>query len=140
MPSDEGVVINGNLVGFNEADGNVAPWHLSMNAISIDPTFGNVYFGTMNGRDIWSIPAAALADASQDDTLLRWADGFAFVPDSPMYIVANQMNTHPALNMETEQRPRRIPPCGCTHYRPRAQIYQHRCRSGPATDSARDDL
>jgi hypothetical protein len=24
----------------------------------------------MNGRDIWSIPAAALADASQDDTAL----------------------------------------------------------------------
>jgi len=111
---------------------------------------------TMNGRDIWSIPAAALADASQDDTalgakisryaekgpsdgyiidgegrvfsgdvtrnavtvftpgsfevfaqddtLLRWADGFAFVPDSPMYIVANQLNTHPALNMGTDGR------------------------------------
>jgi len=109
---------------------------------------------TMNRRDTWSIPSAALADASQDDTalaaqithyadkgpndgfiidgegrvfsgdvtrndvtvstpgsfevfaqddtLLRWADGFAFAPDRTMYIVANQLNTHPALNMGTD--------------------------------------
>jgi sugar lactone lactonase YvrE len=154
MPSDEDVVIDGNLVGFKDADGNATPWHLSMNAISIDPAFENVYFGTMNGRDIWSIPAAALADASQgdtalaaqitryaekgpndgfiidgkgrvfsgdvtrnavtvstpdsfkvfaqDDTMLRWADGFAFAPDGTLYIVANQLHTHPALNMGTD--------------------------------------
>jgi sugar lactone lactonase YvrE len=151
MPSDEDVVIDGNLVGFKDADGNAHPWHLSMNAISIDPTFENVYFGTMNGRDIWRIPAAALADQTQDnaalasqitryaekgpndgfiidgqgrvfsgdvtrnavtistpdsfevfaqdDVLLRWADGFAFAPDGTMYIVANQLHTHPALHM-----------------------------------------
>ncbi|GAA6210162.1 hypothetical protein NBRC116601_34550 [Cognatishimia sp. WU-CL00825] len=151
MPSDEDVVIDGNLVGFKDADGNATPWHLSMNAITIDPTFDNVYFGTMNGRDIWRIPAAALADAAlddaalagqitryaekgpndgfiidgqgrvfsgdvtrnavtvstpdsfeifaQDDKLLRWADGFSFAPDGTMYIVANQLHTHPALNM-----------------------------------------
>lgn len=151
MPSDEDVVIDGNLVGFKDAKGNATPWHLSMNAISIDPTFENVYFGTMNGRDIWRIPAAALADEAladgalaeqisryaekgpndgfivdaegrifsgdvtrnavtvstpdsfevfaQDDSLLRWPDGFAFAPDGTMYIVANQLHTHPALNM-----------------------------------------
>jgi hypothetical protein len=151
MPSDEDVVIDGNLVGFKDADGDVTPWHLSLNAIAIDPAFENVYFGTMNGRDIWRIPAAALADATQDDatlasqitryaekapndgfiidgqgrvfsgdvtrnavtvstpdsfdvfaqddTLLRWADGFAFAPDGTLYIVANQLHTHPALNM-----------------------------------------
>lgn len=150
MPSDEDVVIDGSLVGFNDADGNATPWHLSMNAITIDPTFENVYFGTMNGRDIWRIPASALADETlddaalagqieryaekgpndgfivdglgrifsgdvrhnavtvstpdsfevfaQDDTLLRWPDGFAFAPDGTMYIVANQLHTHPALN------------------------------------------
>jgi len=40
-PADEVVVIHGNLVGFKDADGDATPWHLSMNAISIDPTFGN---------------------------------------------------------------------------------------------------
>jgi sugar lactone lactonase YvrE len=151
MPSDEDVLIDGNLVGFKDADGNATPWHLSMNAIAIDPTFKYVYFGTMNGRDIWRIPAVALADETlddaalagqierygdkapndgfivdgqgrifsgdvtrnavtvstpdsfevfaQDDTLLRWPDGFAFAPDGTMYIVANQLHTHPALNM-----------------------------------------
>jgi len=151
MPSDEDVVIDGNLVGFTDGEGNPQPWHLSMNAISIDPSFEHVYFGTMNGRDILRIPAAELADDSlddaalaaqitrysekgpndgfivdgagrvfsgdvtrnvvtvstadsfevfaQDDTLLRWPDGFAFAPDGTMYIVANQLHTHPALNM-----------------------------------------
>ncbi|MEP4036068.1 L-dopachrome tautomerase-related protein [Pseudophaeobacter sp.] len=151
MPSEEDVVIDGNLVGFKDGEGNPKPWHLSMNAISIDPSFEHVYFGTMNGRDILRIPAAALADDSlddaalaaqitrygekgpndgfivdgegrvfsgdvtrnavtvstadsfevfaQDDTLLRWPDGFAFAPDGTMYIVANQLHTHPALNM-----------------------------------------
>lgn len=151
MPSDEDVVIDGNFVGYKDATGTPQPWHLSVNAISIDPDFKNVYFGTLNGRDIWRIPAAALADRSQDDAtlaaqisryaekgpndgfiidgqgrvfsgdvtrnavtvstpdsfevfaqddvLLRWADGFAFAPDGTMYIVANQLHTHPALNM-----------------------------------------
>lgn len=151
MPSDEDVVIGEQLVGFKDAKGNPQPWHLSMNAISIDPAFEYVYFGTMNGRDILRIPAAELADATlddaalsekierygekgpndgfivdgqgrvfsgdvtrdavtvstadsfeifaQDDIRLRWADGFAFAPDGTLYIVANQLNTHPALNM-----------------------------------------
>ena len=174
VPSNEDVIIDGNLVGFRDGDGKAMPWHLPMNAISIDPTFENVYFGTMNGRNIWRIPAsphpripaAVLADEAlddealddealddealddaglvapitryaekgpndgfivdaqgrdfsgdvtrnavtvstpgnfeifaQDDTLLRWPDGFALGPDGTMYIVANQLNTHPALNM-----------------------------------------
>lgn len=149
--SNEDVIIDGNLVGFRDGDGKAMPWHLPMNAISIDPTFENVYFGTMNGRNIWRIPAAVLADEAlddvglvapitryaekgpndgfivdaqgrvfsgdvtrnavtvstpgnfeifaQDDTLLRWPDGFALGPDGTMYIVANQLHTHPALNM-----------------------------------------
>lgn len=151
MPSGEDVVIDGDLVGFKDDDGKPQPWHLSMNAISIDPSFEHVYFGTMNGRDILRIPTTALADETlddaalaalierygekgpndgfiiddqgrvfsgdvtrnavtvsttdsfevfaQDDTLLRWPDGFAFAPDGTMYIVANQLHTHPALNM-----------------------------------------
>ncbi|PRY20530.1 major royal jelly protein [Aliiruegeria haliotis] len=151
MPSDKDVVIDGALVGFKDGEGNPQPWHLSMNAISIDPSFEHVYFGTMNGHDILRIPAAALADDSlddeallkqidrygekgpndgfivdgegrvfsgdvtrnavtvstadsfevfaQDDTLLSWPDGFAFAPNGTMYIIANQLHTHPALNM-----------------------------------------
>jgi len=41
MPADEVAVIDGSLVGFKDADGNATPWHLSMNAISIDPTYVN---------------------------------------------------------------------------------------------------
>ncbi|SFG83032.1 L-dopachrome tautomerase-related protein [Neptunomonas qingdaonensis] len=35
---------------------------------------------------------------AQDDKRLRWPDGFAFGPDGTLYITANQLNTHPALN------------------------------------------
>ncbi|MNJ40622.1 hypothetical protein D3C77_355220 [compost metagenome] len=41
-----------------------------MNAISIDPPFGNVYFGAMNGREVQRIPAAALTDDTLDDAAL----------------------------------------------------------------------
>lgn len=151
MPVDHDVVIDGNLMGFKANDGTPTPWHLAMNAISIDPSFEHVYFGTMNGSDVFRIPAATLADEkldeaalaeqierygqkgpndgfivdgqgrvfsgnseqhaitvttadsfevfAQDDKRLRWPDGFTFAPDGTMFIVANQLNTHPALNM-----------------------------------------
>lgn len=150
MPVERDVVIDGKLMGFKDGEGNTQPWHLAMNAISIDPAFEFVYFGAINGEEIFRIPAAALADETlddaalatqievygkkgpndgfivdeqgrvfsgdttrnavtvstgdeieifaQDDTRLRWPDGFAFAPDGTLFIVANQLNTHPALN------------------------------------------
>lgn len=151
MANDHDVIVNENLVGFKDDTGAEQPWHLPFNAISIDPEFDHVYFGTMNGTDVFRIPTAALADpaldnaalsasierygdkapndgfivdgagrvlsgdvernavtvttadgfevVAQDDSLLQWPDGFAFAPDGGLYVVANQLNTHPALNM-----------------------------------------
>jgi len=151
MAVERDVIINGNLMGFKDSDGNAKPWHLALNAISIDPAFEYVYFATINGEDIFRIPAAILADdtldraaiaskietygkkgpndgfivdgkgrvfsgdteknavtvstnvetriVAKDRTLLRWPDGFAFAPDGTLYVVANQLNTNPVLNL-----------------------------------------
>lgn len=79
MPVAHDVIINDALMGFKGEDGTTQPWHLAMNAISIDPTFEHVYFGSVNGGDVFRIPAAALADEAMDETVLagkieRYAD------------------------------------------------------------------
>ncbi|MDY7096714.1 MAG: L-dopachrome tautomerase-related protein [Pseudomonadota bacterium] len=156
MPAETDVVVGDQLVGFKDEEGNPQPWHLPFNALSIDPDFEYVYFGTINGSDVMRIPAEGLAntteaqgDADQaalaasieryaqkapndgfivdregrvysgdvttnaltvstpdsfevfakDDKRLRWPDGFTFGPDGTLYVVASQLNTHPALNM-----------------------------------------
>lgn len=62
-PVAEDVVIDGSLVG-GAPD---APHHLGINPIAIDPQFEWVYFGTINGSDVFRIPAAALANAALSD-------------------------------------------------------------------------
>nr|WP_067293479.1 L-dopachrome tautomerase-related protein [Marinobacterium profundum] len=79
MPVAQDLVINGALMGFKGEGDSRSPWHLAMNAISIDPSFDSVYFGSVNGGDVFRIPAAALADATMNDAALaakieRYAD------------------------------------------------------------------
>ena len=62
-PVAEDVVIDGSLVG-GAPD---TPHHLGVNPIAIDPSFEWVYFGTINGDDVFRIPAAALANAALSD-------------------------------------------------------------------------
>ena len=159
MPVDHHVTIKGALMGFKGEDGKSNAWKLGLNAISIDPTFNFVYFGTINGSDVFRIPAAALADSSkddaalakdiqryankrpndgfivdgkgrvitgdieasaigiatpqgykviaQDDVRLAWPDGFAFAPDGTLFVTANQLNTHPALNQGKDDSTKR---------------------------------
>lgn len=62
MPVKEAVTIDGSLMGTKLADGTATPWYLGLNPIAIDPEFEYVYFGTVNGTDIFRIPAVSLAD------------------------------------------------------------------------------
>ncbi|MEH6347381.1 MAG: L-dopachrome tautomerase-related protein [Bermanella sp.] len=62
MPVRQDVVINGSLMGTQVENGQSAPWHLGLNPIAIDPSFSWVYFGTVNGKDVYRIPAKTLAD------------------------------------------------------------------------------
>lgn len=70
MPVPHDLVINGALMGARAEDGSLQPWHLALNAISIDPGFEHVYFGSINGSEIFRIPAAALADDTLSDSQL----------------------------------------------------------------------
>ena len=70
MPVAQDVVIDGSLVAPPSESGTPTPHHLGVNPIAIDPSFEWVYFGTINGSDVFRMPAAALADASLGDDQL----------------------------------------------------------------------
>lgn len=67
MPVLQDVVIDGSLMGTQVENGESAPWHLGLNPIAIDPSFSWVYFGTINGKDVFRVPAKALAGALIND-------------------------------------------------------------------------
>jgi len=88
MPVNKDIVIDGSLVGTKVEGGKSAPWHLGLNPVSIDPNFEWVYFGTVNGRDIFRIPANALANAHSDDSsLANKIERYAPKPPSDGFIV-----------------------------------------------------
>lgn len=70
MPVAYDVVIEGSVVGGKPAEGKRAAHRLGINPIAIDPSFEWVYFGTINGDDVFRLPAKALADTSLDDKAL----------------------------------------------------------------------
>ncbi|MEM0915379.1 MAG: L-dopachrome tautomerase-related protein [Planctomycetota bacterium] len=69
MPSERNVVIQGSFVAA-DVNGITVPLHLGVNPIAIDPAFDWVYFGTINGDQIFRLPAEALADPTLDDAAL----------------------------------------------------------------------
>ena len=70
MPADRDVIIGGSPVARAVDGGGSAPLHLGLNPIAIDPAFEWVYFGTINGLDVFRLPAAALADPALDPQAL----------------------------------------------------------------------
>ncbi len=86
MPVNKDIVIDGSLVGTKVKNGQSAPWHLGLNPISIDPSFEWVYFGTVNGRDIFRIPAHALANG-HGTSLANKIERYAPKPPSDGFVV-----------------------------------------------------
>ncbi|MFK4017520.1 L-dopachrome tautomerase-related protein [Cobetia marina] len=93
MPVAHDMVINGRLMagdgdGEGEQSGEPKPWYLGLNAIAFDPAEDVVYFGGVNGSDIYRLPAAELADDTATEAELSRAithyatkrpnDGFIF--------------------------------------------------------------
>jgi len=68
MPVATDIVINGSLVGSRSNEGSAIPARMGLNPITIDPAFEYVYFGTVNGNEIFRLPAAALADSGHGRT------------------------------------------------------------------------
>ncbi|MEM9293884.1 MAG: L-dopachrome tautomerase-related protein [Acidobacteriota bacterium] len=72
MPVPHDVVIRNplastGLMGTRLESGESAAWHLALNPIAIDPDFEWVYFGTVNGDEVFRIPAEGLANAALDE-------------------------------------------------------------------------
>tara|TARA_R110002095_G_scaffold52332_5_gene45637 strand:+ start:1288 stop:2385 length:1098 start_codon:yes stop_codon:yes gene_type:complete len=59
---------------------------------------GRVISGDIETSAITRSGPNGIKTLAQDDKRLRWPDGFAFGPDGTLYVTANQLNTHPALN------------------------------------------
>lgn len=78
MPVDHDIVIEGSLVGTKSAEGVSSALHLGVNPIAIDPAFEWVYFGSVNGSDVFRLPASALAeDAVTDEALAAQIERYA---------------------------------------------------------------
>lgn len=58
------VTIDGATLATRAPDGRETELELGLNPITIDPANAWVYYGAVNGRGLWRIPAEALADAA----------------------------------------------------------------------------
>jgi sugar lactone lactonase YvrE len=61
-PGREKVVIDGNTFATKSENGEIVPIYFGLNPITIDPNNEWVYFGSINGKGLFRIPASALAD------------------------------------------------------------------------------
>lgn len=69
VPEDHEMVIDGSLVGTKDDAGNSVPYKLSLNPITIDPDNEWVYYGGVNGKNVWRIKAADLASDLTDEEM-----------------------------------------------------------------------
>lgn len=95
MPPEHTVVVNGSVMGAKREDGSKDPIYLGLNPIAIDAQYDWVYFGTVNGSELFRIPASALADSANNDNQLdakiefyskkRPSDGIVIDTDGTIY-------------------------------------------------------
>lgn len=91
MPVEHDVVIKDSLMGFRDDSDKAVGWKMGLNPIAIDPDFEYVYFGTVNGDDVFRLPAAALADNTLDDAALSaQIETYAHKRPSDGFIVDDQ--------------------------------------------------
>ena len=69
VPEDHEIVIDGSLVGTKDDAGNSVPYKLSLNPITIDPDNEWVYYGGVNGMNVWRIRAEDLASDLTDEEM-----------------------------------------------------------------------
>lgn len=68
MPEQDEIEIDGQIVAAGGPDGEAIPLILGLNPITIDPMDEWVYYGGVNGKNVWRIKAADLAsDVSDED-------------------------------------------------------------------------
>lgn len=73
------ITIDGRPVAKRRPDGAIENIRFGLNGIAIDPAGEWIYFGAVSGRNVWRIPAEAIADTSLTESMLaarieRYAD------------------------------------------------------------------
>lgn len=66
-PGKEKVVIDGYTFATKSDKGEISPIYFGLNPITIDPRNEWVYFGPINGKGLFRLPASALADPKLSD-------------------------------------------------------------------------
>ncbi|MEO0486111.1 MAG: L-dopachrome tautomerase-related protein [Pseudomonadota bacterium] len=69
MPELDEIVIDGQTVAAADGNGNAVPLLLGLNPITIDPEDEWVYYGGVNGKNVWRIKAADLASDMSDEDM-----------------------------------------------------------------------
>lgn len=82
VPELEEIVIDGQTVGAAGDDGNVIPFFLGLNPITIDPTDEWVYYGGVNGKNVWRIRADNLASDMSDEDMSATVEWYGPKPAS----------------------------------------------------------
>lgn len=95
MPEMDEIVIDGQTVGASGDNGKVIPFFLGLNPITIDPRDEWVYYGGVNGKNVWRIKAEDLASDMSDEEMsakVEWygpkpaSDGIKVDGDGNVYI------------------------------------------------------
>lgn len=75
---DRSVTIAGRALATKRPNGQVDEIRFGLNPIAIDPAGEWIYYGTVNGRTVWRLPAAAVADTHLDQaTVARRIERYA---------------------------------------------------------------
>jgi len=81
-PQEIPLTIDGQVI-IGQVGGRMRNRFVGVDAITIDPGQEHVYFGSLNGRTTWRVPAAALADPDLGgDALARQIERYAERPPS----------------------------------------------------------
>ncbi|MGL6260302.1 L-dopachrome tautomerase-related protein [Vibrio sp. WXL210] len=107
------LIIDDNLMAAKREDGTSDALYLSLNPITIDANHQWVYFGTVNGSDIYRLPAAALADETLSQSDLankierysekRPSDGMIISAAGDIYVGDVEQNALAKVNQQGYQ-------------------------------------
>ncbi|MCB9530284.1 MAG: hypothetical protein H6700_00745 [Myxococcales bacterium] len=93
---DYTLTVDGAPVTVTRPDGSVAPWHVAVNTLGLDPAGDWLYFGPLSGTTLYRVPTLLLRDAAVSEEARAAAveayaekpasDGMAVAPNGELFV------------------------------------------------------